>query len=263
MLHGAIVLDALARRDEAMASYDRVIRRFGRAQDTQVRMMLAWAQVYKAAVLSNAGRHREAIAIYESLLPRLRHIQGSEVHRTANRNLEIARARLVQSGKAVAGKRPRMPGGMIRLLGALGIIAAVVTVSSIASFVAYHDLPLGRGPQWLVEPNLYLQHVEHAVDLLPRLLNLLIPTLVVMFVITSTGPWPIWTGVVIALGGRAANLAQLAVTGSVTDFVGIHRVGILSAGDIAVYVGSGLFIAGLGVSIIADWLPRRPRAASG
>ena len=42
------------------------------------------------------------------------------------------------------------------------------------------------------------------------------------------------------MGGGLANLLEAQMTGSVTDFLGIHGFGTYSAGDIAWDVGSSL-----------------------
>jgi hypothetical protein len=105
---------------------------------------------------------------------------------------------------------------------------------------------------WLVSDTVYLVRDQHLRAPFPLLSPTLTPVLwsifaiVVVILIRSlrlgTPELSALPEIVAGLfiGGGLANVLEAQMIGSVTDFLGIHRLGTYSAGDIAMDVGSSL-----------------------
>jgi hypothetical protein len=93
---------------------------------------------------------------------------------------------------------------------------------------------------WLISPIVYLVRDQHLSALSPFLtptLSLVLWLVVAVAVVVLIRRVRIGTPFI---GGGLANVLEAQAIGSVTDFLGIHRLGTYSAGDIAMDVASSL-----------------------
>lgn len=236
-LNRGLALGELGMYEDEMGAYDQVIERFGHLRDQTLQSTVSWAMVNRGAVMITVGRNLEAVALYESVVSRLRRSpEAAEAHHAAVDNLAIARRRLLRK----AERHARVTSGRRDLctIWIVGVAAAVLGIASLVSFTAYRSLPL-HSARWLAEPVLYLGHREHAVGLVPRILFLPTEIVVGTLLISRARRWSWWVGIAtgVGLGGALANATEAALFGSVTDFVGIRAVGLLSVGDICLNAG--------------------------
>ncbi len=67
-----ITLEALNRRQEAIAIYERLVQRFANAEEPAIRQQIAKALFRKGAILNAMNRHEESLRPYEELVARFR-----------------------------------------------------------------------------------------------------------------------------------------------------------------------------------------------
>ncbi len=97
--------------DDAIAAYEKVIKRFGDTSDADLQQHLMWAMHHKGFSLNEQGRAAEAEAAFRLLLPLRERVDGAEHSGTLATRHELARAILNQgrAAEAEAELRAQLP----------------------------------------------------------------------------------------------------------------------------------------------------------
>ncbi len=137
-----------------------------------------------------------------------------------------------------AGDRPRS-----RFVEIASIATAALLFDSLITYVVFHGLPVDRA-RWLLQPVLYVTHDEHSagapgigteLSTLATLLGVIVMGFVYLFLMAAHCSLIVRIASGVAIGGALMNAIEDVATGSVTDFVGIHTMGIWSAGDLTIW----------------------------
>lgn len=131
-----------------------------------------------------------------------------------------------------------------RLVEIASIAAATLLLDSLITYIAVSALPLDRA-RWLLQPVLYVTHDEHSAGA-PGIgtelstLTTLAGVIVIggLLAFFSAGHCSLIVRVAsgVAIGGALMNAIEDVATGTVTDFVGVHTMGIWSAGDLSLWL---------------------------
>ena len=118
-------------------------------------------------------------------------------------------------------------------------VAATCFVCLVAGALVRQAIGLGNG-FWLTDPWLYVRHGQHmqpasgllGMGIIAAGAGLVLVThMVASENLESSGLLRAAVG--IGVGGMLANAVELLLSGSVTDFIGVHTSGVWSAGDTA------------------------------
>jgi lipoprotein signal peptidase len=137
-----------------------------------------------------------------------------------------------------ADDRPRS-----RLVEIAPIAAATLLFDSLITYIVFHALPVDGG-RWLLQPVLYVTHDEHSagapgigteLSTLATVLGVIVVGSVFALFLAAHCSLIVRIASGVAIGGALMNATEDVATGSVTDFVGIHTMGIWSAGDLSLW----------------------------
>ena len=131
----------------------------------------------------------------------------------------------------------------LRLVEIVSIAGAILLLDSLITYIVYRGLPADRA-RWLLKPVLYLTHDEHSagapgfgteLSTLATLVGVLVIGGVLAYFAAAHCSLLVRIALGVAIGGALLNAIEDIAVGSVTDFVGIHTMGIWSAGDLTMW----------------------------
>jgi lipoprotein signal peptidase len=126
----------------------------------------------------------------------------------------------------------------------LAITAGAFAFDVLSKLLVHETLGIGGG-FWIVRPDLYIQHVQHAapVGVAEYLRVLAAPAAAAWatLLVPRRGRPRVWFSMRVAIclyfAGLAANSAERILHGSVTDFLGVRGHGISNLADLFQYAG--------------------------